>query len=135
MRYRIPLLAFWILCLLRLTVAQDATEKPLYQPTGSEVTIAGTVIATGAIPKPRLIDTAADPVCGQVNARLRIEDLLVRDGKLQNAFVYVKSESLNGYRFAVPDTDVVLQHRNCHYSPHVLGIMVTQKLSLVNSYP
>ena len=136
MRYRLPLLTFWILCLVRLAVAQDAApEKTLYQPSGNEATVTGTINVTGTIPKPWLIDMAADPVCVEANLKPQLDELIVRDNKLQNAFVYLKSETLRGYRFAVPDSEVVLQHRNCYYSPHVLGILVGQKLSVVNSDP
>lgn len=133
MRPRLPLLAFWILCLVRLAVAQESPQKPLYQLAGNEVTIVGTINVTGAVPKPRLIGMWADPVCVQSNPKPEVDDLLVKEGKLQDAFVYVKSESLNSYRFAPPDTEVVLEHRNCYYHPHVLGVVMGQKLSLVNS--
>jgi hypothetical protein len=134
MRYRLPLLAFSILCLVRLAAAQDvAPEKPLYQPAGNEATITGAINVTGDVPARRRLDMSADPVCVGINSRPLLDDLIVSDNKLKNAFVYLKSETLRGYRFAVPDSDVELQHRNCYYSPHVLGILVGQKLSIVNS--
>lgn len=134
MRYRIPLLTFWILILLRLTVAQSP-EKPLYNSTGNEATVTGTINVTGTIPKPYRIDMAADPICGQLNLKPRTDFLIVRDNKLQNAFVYLKGESLSAYRFPVPDSDVVLVQRNCFYSPHVLGLRVGQQLQIVNADP
>ena len=134
MRCRIPLLAFWILCLVRLTTAQQvAPEKPLYQPSGNEAAITGTINVSGAVPKPYLIDMAADPVCVEANLRPQLDDLIVRENNLQNAFVYVKSESLARYRFAMPDSDVVLVQRNCQFSPHVLGIRTGQTLQIVNA--
>lgn len=133
MRYRLPLLAFSILCLVRLAVAQEAAEKPHYQVTGNEATITGAINVTGNVPEPRRIDMSADAVCVEINSRPLLDDLIVRDNKLQNAFVYLKSETLRSYSFAVPESEVVLQHRNCYYSPHVLGIVVGQTLRLVNS--
>ena len=130
MRYRIPLLAFWILCLVQFAVAQEATDKPLYQLAGNEATITGTINVTGTVPKPRRFDTAADPVCMQ---RIYTEDLIVNENMVQNAFVYVKSESLAKYRFAMPESDVVLVQRNCQMSPHVLGVRTGQKLQIVNA--
>ena len=132
MRYRLPLLAFSILCLVRLTAAQEAAEKPLYQIIGNEATITGTINVTGTVPRPRLIDMAADPVCVDANPRPELDDLLVRDNKLQNAFVYVKGGQLNYYRFDVPDAEVVLERRNCYFTPRVVGMMVGQKVSFVN---
>ena len=133
MRYRILLLAFWILSVMRLAIAQEAAQKPLYQLAGNEATITGTINVTGTVPKALLIDMYADPVCVESNLKPQTEDLIVSENKLQNAFVYLKSDPRNRYRFAVVDSEVVLQHRNCQYSPRVLGVMVGQKLSVVNS--
>lgn len=130
MRYRIPLLAFWILCLVQFAAAQEATDKPLYQLAGNEATITGTITLTGAVPKPKRIDAAADPVCMQ---RLYTEDFSVHEGNVQYAFVYVKSDSLAKYRFAMPESDAVLVQRNCQMSPHVLGMRAGQQLQVVNA--
>jgi plastocyanin len=132
MRYRIPLLAFWILALLRVTMAQEA-EKPLYQTTGSEATLTGTINVTGAVPRPRRIDTAADLVCTQSVRQLYTDDLIVHENNVQNAFVYVKSESLAKYRFALPESDAVLVQRNCQFAPHVLGMRTGQQLQVINA--
>ena len=42
------------------------------------------------MPAPKKIDTSADPVCGQKDPNLATEDTVVKDGKLANAFVYIK---------------------------------------------
>lgn len=136
MRYRIPLIAFLFLISLRLTAAQtpsESAEKPLYNPTGSEATVTGTINVLGTLPKPRKIDMAADPVCGQLNPEARTEDVMVKDNKVQNVFVYLKGEFLNAHRFEAPDSDVVLVQRNCMFSPHVLGVRVGQNLQIINS--
>jgi hypothetical protein len=140
MRYRIPLLVFLFLISVQLTVAQaqapqETPEKPLYNATGSEATVTGTIIVTGTIPIRRRIDMAADAVCGQLNLNPQTDDILVNEGKLENAFVYLKGESLNAYRFAVPESDVVLVQRNCQFAPHVLGLRVGQTLQVINNDP
>jgi hypothetical protein len=138
MRYRIPLIVFLFLISLRLSVAQtpsESAEKPLYNATGNEATVTGVINVTGTIPKPRRLDMSADPVCGQLNPDPRLDDLLVRDNKVQNAFVYLKSEFLSAHRFAVPDLDVILVQRNCYYSPRVVGLRVGQTLQIINSDP
>lgn len=138
MRYRVPLLVSLFLILFRLTTAQtspESSEKPLYNPTGNEATVTGTINVTGTISKPRLIDMAADPICGELNLNPRTGDLIVREDKLQNAFVYLKGDSLKAYRFPVPDIDVVLVQRNCFFSPHVLGLQAGQQLQIVNADP
>jgi len=137
MRYRIPLLVFLFLISVRLAAAQapseSAPEKPLYNATGNEATVTGTINVTGTIPIRPRIDMSADPVCIQANIKPQLDDLLVRDNKVQNAFVYLKSDFLNGHRFAVPDLDVILVQRNCYYSPRVLGLRVGQNLQVINS--
>jgi len=136
MRYRMPLIVFLFLISLRLSVAQtpsEAAEKPLYNATGNEATLTGTINVTGTIPKPSRIDMSADPVCVKTNIKPQTEWLLVSENKLQNAFVYVKGNPLQDYRFAVPDSDVVLVQRNCQYSPRVLGLRIGQQLQIVNA--
>ena len=136
MRYRIPLIAFLFLISLRLTAAQtpsESAEKPLYNLTGNEATVAGTINVTGTISQARRIDMSADPVCLQLNVQPRLDDLLVRDNKVQNAFVYLKSEFLNAHRFAAPELDVILVQRNCYFSPRVVGLRVGQNLQIINS--
>ena len=133
MRYRIPLLAFWSLCLVQFAVAQEATDKPLYQPTGNEATVTGTINVTGTVPRRLRIDTAADPVCMEGIPQLYTDDWMVHENKVQNAFVYVKSESLAKYRFAMPDSDAQLIQRNCQMLPHVLGMRTGQKLQVINA--
>ncbi len=138
MRYRIPLIAFLFLISLRLTAAQttlESTEKPLYNAAGNEATVTGTINVTGTIPMLRRLDMSADPVCLQLSVKPRLDDLLVKDNKVQNAFVYLKSEFLNAHRFAAPDSDVVLVQRNCYFSPRVLGVRAGQSLQIINSDP
>lgn len=113
-----------------------AAQKQIYQNTGTEGTITGTITLSGEIPAARLIFMDADPVCVEVNKHPTMQDLLVRDGKLANAFVYVKNGSaLAEYDFAVPVAAALLEHRQCQYVPHLLGIRAQQLLRLVNSDP
>src|SRR5215217_5627314 len=107
--------------------------------TGATGTISGVVSFNGTPPTPKKIDTAADPVCGQKNPNLTTDDTVVKDGKLANTFVYVKEGSVeNGkkigdYAWTTPTSEVQLDQNGCHYVPHVLGLMVNQKLKVTNS--
>ena len=111
-------------------------STPYSGPTG---TITGVISYNGTPPAPKKIDTTADPVCGQKNPNLMTDDLVVKDGKLANTFIYVKEGSVEGgkkitdYSWPVPSTPVRLDQNGCHYAPHVLGIQVNQKLSITNS--
>jgi plastocyanin len=93
----------------------------------------------GTPPAPKKIDTTADPVCGQKNPNLATDDTQVKDGKLANTFIYIKEGTVEGgkkiadYSWPVPPTPVKLDQNGCHYAPHVLGIMVNQKISITNS--
>lgn len=107
--------------------------------SGATGTISGVITYNGTPPAPRKIDTAADPVCGQANPNLTTDDTVVADGKLANAFIYVKDGTVDGgkkigdYDWPTPTTAVALDQKGCHYTPHVMGIQVGQKLSVTNS--
>ena len=114
----------------------SATTAPPSGPTG---TISGVISYNGTPPAPRKIDTTADPVCGQKNPNLTTDDTIVKDGKLANVFVYIKEGTVDGgkkiaeYTWPTPTTEVQLDQNGCHYAPHVLGVMVNQKLKITNS--
>src|SRR6185369_15256115 len=114
----------------------DAGTPPYSGPTG---TISGVISYNGTPPAPKEIDTTADPVCGQKNPNLTTDDTMVKDGKLANTFIYIKDGTVDGgkkigdYSWPTPTTAVKLDQNGCHYAPHVLGVMVNQKLSITNS--
>ena len=94
-------------------------------------TITGTVKYPGAAPKPVKIDMSQDPACKGDN---KVEALVVNNGNLENAFVYVK-DGLGSRTFDVPKEPVTLDQQVCRYHPHVLGIMAGQQLKVINSDP
>jgi plastocyanin len=114
----------------------DAGTAPYSGPTG---TISGVISYNGTPPAPTKIDTTADPVCGQKNPNLQTDNTIVKDGKLANAFIYIKDGTVDGgkkiseYGWPVPPTPIKLDQNGCHYAPHVLGVMVNQKLTITNS--
>jgi plastocyanin len=109
-------------------------EKTPYQPTGAEGSISGIVRVEGEVPAPRLISMDADPACtSQYKEETRLDDLLVRDGKLANALVYVESSALDGLEFAPPQTAAVLDRRKCRTVPHVLGVQAGQTIQVLNN--
>lgn len=61
------------------------------------------------------------------------EDVIVTNGHLQGAFVYVK-DGLDGWILPPPSTEpAVLNQEGCMYRPRVLGMRVGQKLLVRNS--
>ena len=112
-----------------------------YTSKGNEGTVTGKVAYTGAAPEPKKIDTSADAVCTSKSPNLTTEDWVVKDGKLANTYVYIKSGTLadgtkiGDYTFPTPSTPATLDQNGCHYKPHVLGVMVNQPITITNSDP
>jgi hypothetical protein len=104
-----------------LSTGQDAgvaSKKP-YTRNGSEVTLSGTISLTGKRPKPRKIDTSADPICTEANPNLTTDWVAGHKGKLANVFVYVKSATLDAYTFDLPESAAILEHKGCRFVPHL----------------
>jgi hypothetical protein len=98
-------------------------------------TISGTVTFEGAPPTMKTLTLTGDPQCAAQHAEaVTAGDALVRDGHVQNAFVYIK-EGLGERIFAVPDTPVVIDQKGCLYEPHVAGVQTCQPLEFLNSDP
>jgi hypothetical protein len=124
--------------------AGDATTETAgtpYKSTGNEGSIKGLVSLTGDAPAPKPIDMNADPACSSRNPNAVAEDVVVKDGKIEYVFVYIKDGALTDGKkigtlsFPVPTTPVMLDQDGCHYKPHVLGIQTNQKFQVKNSDP
>lgn len=75
----------------------------------------------------------ADPVCaGLHKTPVDTNNINVKDGKLADVFVYVKS-GLEGKTFPVPAEAKTLDQQGCQYHPKVFGIQAGQKLTIKNS--
>ncbi|MBF0504391.1 MAG: hypothetical protein HQL14_04730 [Candidatus Omnitrophica bacterium] len=97
-------------------------------------TVAGTVKFEGTAPRSRMIHMEADPVCyaSHDGKTVYSQTLVLGDnGGLGNVFVYVKS-GLGKTRYPVPPEIVVVNQKGCNYNPHVLGVMVGQKVKFLN---
>lgn len=110
-----------------------------YQTTGNEGTVTGKVVLNGPAPAPQAIDMNADATCASKNPNAVAETAVVKDGKLEYVFVYVKDgttsdgKKISSLSFPVPSDPVTLDQNGCHYVPHVLGIQANQKLVVTNS--
>ena len=137
MRFTFFALLF-VLLLLSLRVTSQTPqepEKPRYYPTGNEANIVGTITLKGTTPKFRVIDMAADPICGELNRRPVPDWAITNQGHLANAFIFVKGEKLDAYQFEMPDEEVMLNQRACYFEPHVFGLRVGQTLRIINGDP
>ena len=113
-----------------------------YASKGDEGTITGKVAYTGTAPEAKKIDTSADPQCTSKSPNLMTEEWVVKDGKLANTYVYIKSGTLaDGSKISDysgwPDmpTSATLDQNGCHYRPHVLGVVVNEPITIKNSDP
>jgi plastocyanin len=97
-------------------------------------TISGTIKFAKKAPPRIEIDMAQDPACSLSAAPNYSEQYVVKDGKLQNVFVYVK-DGLGNRIYPAPSTPVVLDQKGCRYIPHVIGVQAGQPVEFTNSDP
>src|SRR5690242_8238921 len=75
----------------------------------------------------------ADPTCASLHTTPVDTNMFeIKDGKLGNVFVYVKS-GLEGKSFPAPAEKKELDQQGCLYHPRVFGIQVGQTLTIKNS--
>jgi len=101
-------------------------------PMGT-ASISGTINFTGTAPEPVRLNV--DRECADLNNGDPVysEAVVVNDGTLQWAFVYV-SEGVTG-EYSPPAEAVVIDQDGCKYAPHVLGVQTNQTIRVVNSDP
>ena len=86
----------------------------------------------GTVPPMKELVMSGFPQCAaQHQAPVLAGDMLVKDGKVENAFVYVK-DGLGDRVFAVPTDPVVIDQKGCLYVPHVAGAQVGQPVEFRN---
>jgi plastocyanin len=99
--------------------------------------VSGVVHFVGKAPEPVRIDTSMDPACGFGGGGDTFsEQYAVKDGKLGNVYIYVKSgppaAMAEGAAWNAP---VVLDQKGCSYVPHVIAVMVGQRVEFRNEDP
>lgn len=112
--------------------AQNATAVD--QAAAGEVR--GKVAFEGPKPSVKPIQMKADRACAALHQSAAYEEdgQVNNNGTLPNVFVFIKSGA-DTHTFTVPKNPVTLDQVGCLYQPHVLGIMVGQKLKVLNSDP
>jgi len=114
--------------------ASTPTPAAYAGPTGS---VTGTISFAGKVPAVGTIDTTQDPACSLTSSgKLPVEQIVVKDGKLANVFIYVKSGPPEAMH-AGPTTSqpVILDQKNCQYIPHVIAVMQGGSVEFRNSDP
>jgi hypothetical protein len=124
-----------VITMLAVTVitGAGAATGPLvaHAEPGGPGSIKGIVIFEGEAPERARLRRDTDPVCAKREAFS--EDIIVNSGKLKDVLVRIKNGSLPAPR-AVPPPAVIDQ-KDCTYAPHVVGLVVGQKLALRTSDP
>lgn len=96
-------------------------------------TLTGSVLFQGPVPAMAVLPLGGEPICSsQHTGPVLAGDVLVHDGRLEDAFVYVK-DGLGGRVFAVPDIPVEIDQTGCLYQPHVTGAQVQEAITFINS--
>ena len=108
---------------------------PSFDPAAGTAAIRGTVGVEGKLPPVSKVRMNSDPYCAVTHKDpVDSEEVLVSGGRVENVFVYVK-QGLEKHVFAPPAEAVTLTQEGCRFSPHVAGIMVGQRLAIVNNDP
>jgi plastocyanin len=88
---------------------------------------------SGAPPTPNVLNMSSVPACAALHPNPVVEpSLVVTDGRLANAVVYIKS-GLAERGFPAPTEAVVIDQKGCLYDPHIAAVMVGQPLQFRNS--
>ena len=108
--------------LLNASGPGSSASLPSSSATGS---VTGQMLFAGKAPVMPVIDTSMDPACGMGGGgggKFTAEQYVVNAGKLANVFVYVKSGPPAAMMTGQVVTPVVLDQKNCRYTPHVIGV-------------
>jgi plastocyanin len=91
------------------------------------------VAYAGPLPTPKVINMSGTPACAALHPDPVVErSLVVTDGRLADAVVYIKS-GFGERGFAPPGAAVVIDQNGCLYVPRVAAVMVGQPLQFRNS--
>jgi plastocyanin len=118
----------------------DPTEKTA-EPVAAKKTIDATTTATvtgavtfsGTPPESTMLKVSSDAACTSVHPKeFSAEDVKVAGGKVENAFVWVKT-GLADYTFTAPAGPVQVDQRGCMYNPRMIGVRTGQEIEFLNS--
>lgn len=96
-------------------------------------TISGVVKFEGTPPPREPIDMSANVDCMKMAAGEQSykEDLVVNDGKVEYAFLFLDVKD----SYEVPAESALIDQRGCRYHPHVMGIQAGQSFDIKSSDP
>jgi uncharacterized membrane protein/plastocyanin len=108
------------------------TQAPAESAPATGGTVHGFVRFEG--PAPDLQKLSLPAICNPTGKpEIFANDILIRDGKIQNVLVRVV-RGLEGKTFTdIPSETVVLDQKDCQYEPRLIAVRVGQRLDIVNS--
>jgi hypothetical protein len=129
--------------LLFFSLLLSCDSKPEPEPTvtptpidpATSATIRGIVVFKGTPPPNPKLPVGGSSECSALHSGPAFDEIvLVKDGRLQNVFVYVK-EGLEKYVFDWPRMPVTVTNQKCIYVPRVAGVQVNQPIQFANDDP
>ncbi len=95
--------------------------------------LTGRVTFDGTPPPPEPLKMAADPACAESSGPNPQNDaVLIKDGGIQNVFVYVKEGLDPAYSFDVPKQSLKFDQHGCRYVPRIFGVRAGQPIDIIN---
>ncbi len=115
------------------SAAPAATPTPTADPATAG-TVTGTIFFKGTPPPRVKIDMSMDPACALAAGDNLSEQIIVTNGHLANAFVYIKSGLPASS--APADTPLVkVDQKGCRFVPHVVAVQQGASVQFTNSDP
>ena len=116
---------------------ESGPPKPPRQPTPLDMSrvgsISGSIHFEGPVPERSVLQLGGWSECAaQHEGTVYASDVLVTNGKLQNALVYIK-HGLGDRIFAVPEQSVLNDQKGCVFLPRVMAVQVDQQIRYLNS--
>ena len=109
-----------------------------YDASKAKGSIKGVASFEGEAPKAKQIDISSSKDCSALHKEPMLkEDVAVKDGKVQNVVVYVKtvdgSAPEDKWTFEAPSTPASIDQKGCRYEPHIVALQVDQPLDITTS--
>jgi len=114
---------------------QEGAATQASGPQGNG-TVAGTVSFAGTAPANPPIDMSAEAACkSKHSGAITDPQVVVKDSKVANVIVYVKTGLPANATYSAPAQTVELDQEGCLYKPRMLGVMAGQEIAIKNSDP
>lgn len=120
---------------------ETGSEKPEEKPGGNSEskpeeagktgTLSGVVSFDGVLPAPRKIQATKDPtICSKGEGE--VQDVLVKDGKLQGVVVELAVRMKGNITWTDPKDGYVIRQKNCRFSPRLIIARHEAELTIFN---